>query len=72
MRLSSFRPSDIPPVKLAAVSGLSDIIVIGDPSRVGKPDLIQALLNWFHNPSDRTNLRLVVEATWYSERWAPH
>lgn len=63
MRLTSFFVKNSDPIINVSINALSDIVVIAGPNGVGKTRLIQALLNFFQNPTEASSVGMTLEAT---------
>ena len=74
MRIQAIHATNIYPVKLFSVDGLSDIVVLAGPNGVGKTRLIETILQSFRSPQGfrgagtQPNIRLILEATNPAER----
>lgn len=63
MRLTSFFVKNSDPIINVSINALSDIVVIAGPNGVGKTRLIQALLNFFQNPTETSSVGMTLDAT---------
>lgn len=69
MRLRAIHATNVNPVKLFSVDGLSDIVVFAGPNGVGKTRLVETILALFRSPNSyrgagaQPNVKLTIEAT---------
>jgi AAA15 family ATPase/GTPase len=68
VRINHIRARNTAGLDLVEVSGLQDVVVIAGPNGVGKTRLIQALIEFFQNPTSNASVVLHLEATSDSER----
>ncbi len=68
MKIEKIKINDSLPIKTFEVDDLSNVIFLAGPNGIGKTRLIQAILNFFRNPSKRPNFDIVIKATSKNEK----
>lgn len=68
MKLVELQVRDTPPIQLAEMADLTEVVVVAGPNGVGKTRTLAALLSHFRKPAPDANVRVKVIATSAAER----